>query len=148
MDAPRIERGQGAVCPRARWALPRGYFRKGLFQLRSSEWFHSAGSEEDFVEVALAGVEAEFGLLEEGGEAGPAQAVELLMTSLGVAPEALDAVDVDAALGEHGAVAQVVFVDPVVALEARLDEAVIGAEAVRVDLGRELDAALDDGGQR
>ena len=75
---------------------------EGVYSSSASERVHSAGFEEEFVEVLMSRVEAEFGLLEEDGEAGLSQPVELLMTPFCVAPEALDAVDVDAVLDKDG----------------------------------------------
>ena len=54
----------------------------------------------------------------------------------------------DPVLAEHGAVLAVVFVDPVVAREARFDKAIVAAKPVRGDLGRRLHATFDDGLQR
>jgi hypothetical protein len=120
----------------------------GLPQLRRPDGCQSAGFEKDLVEVICAVVEAELGFLEEDGEGLAAQAVELLVAALGITPEALDAVDVDALLGKDGVVGVGVLVDPVMAREACLDQAVIGGKAVRRDLGLRRDPALQDRRQR
>jgi hypothetical protein len=70
------------------------------------------------------------------------------MAAFGVAPEALDAVDVDARCTEDRLVRIGVLVDPVVAREARLDQAMISGKAVGGDLGLWGDLALQDGGKR
>jgi hypothetical protein len=64
------------------------------------------------------------------------------VAAFGIAPEALDAVDVDAFFDEYRVGRVGVLVDPVVAREARLDQAVIGGKAVRSDLALGGDLAL------
>src|SRR5690606_15980823 len=96
-ERPRHERRAGG---RQGWPGPENrakplHLAARVYTSSVSERFHSAGSEQYFVEVLIACVEAEFCLFEEGGEACSAQAVELLMPALGIAPEALDAVDMD-----------------------------------------------------
>lgn len=85
------------------------------------------------------------GVLEEGGEAVGARAVELLLVALVMA---LEAVDADAVLGKDGVVRVGASVDPVVAREARLDPAVTDGQAVRRDFGPGDALALRDRRQR
>ena len=64
------------------------------------------------------------------------------MTPLGTTPEALDTVDVHAIFGEPRIVPTIVFRQPVVAAEARLDQAVGAAKAVAGDLFIAANAAF------
>ncbi|MFA5539772.1 MAG: hypothetical protein WDA23_11260 [Gemmobacter sp.] len=66
------------------------------------------------------------------------------MPPFGIAPEALDAVDMDAPIREDRTVWIGIFVDPVMLREARFHEAVIAAEPVGGELGREVDLTRDD----
>ena len=81
--------------PNARVELSREvYFHINLSRVWSrlaADRFLPYTSQHAAVQVAGAVVEAELGLLEEGWEAGAAEAVELCVSALGVAPEALDA---------------------------------------------------------
>src|SRR5690606_18693727 len=91
------------------------------------------------VEVITAMVEAELGLLQVQVEGVPGHAVELGQAVLGVAPEALDAVDVAASAGEL----VLAVVDAEVFGVADVDQAVVAGPAVGVDDALEADAAAD-----
>lgn len=108
---------------------------KGLPGPRWREVCRSAGFEEDPAEVIRAVVDAERGVLEDGGEVVAAQAVDLLIAAPGMALQAVEAVDVDAVPGKVGVVRVGASVDPVVAREARPDPAAAG-EAFAGQLGR------------
>jgi len=73
---------------------------------------------------------------------GSAGAVELGEAAFGEAPEALDAVDMDLALGE-GIALLAVFLDPQVLVEAVVDEPGIAAPAVADHGGLQRDMAPD-----
>ena len=75
--------------------------------------------------------------------AGPARrlAVELHQPALGVAPKALNAVDMNAAPGEF----VVAVVDPQVLVKPHIDQAVVAAPAVGVNHAGDVGLAPDDG---